>query len=188
MAISPSQYAAKLKRLARDLESGEIMLLAGGSAIGRMAERVFVRGEDVSGGTKNYNTTDELWVSDFAAPKGQSNTGKTGKNIKTTYYSSYSAFRSAMGREASVMNFRLNNELQSDLLNSPVNKSSNAIGQPKLKTVAPNEFVISLKNSANTKKADGLEARFGVKIFQLSPSEIDFLKSIYQQEINKRLQ
>jgi len=188
MAISPSQYAAKLRRLNRDLESGEIMLLAGGSAIGKMAERIFVRGESVTGTTQKYDTRDELWVSDNVAPKGQTNKGKFGANIKTTYYSSYSAFRSAMGRESSTMNFRLNNELQSDLLNSPVSEGATGVPTPKLRQTRPNEFIVSLKNRKNSEKANGLEDRFGVKIFRLSPSEVQIAKDAYQFEINKRLQ
>jgi len=192
MAISPSQYAAKLRRLNRDLESGEIMLLAGGSAIGKMAERIFVRGEDVNGGVRRYDTNDELWVSNTALPKGATGKGKTGKKgNKTTYFSSYAAVIKGIGKDrqnAGVMKFRFANELQSDLLNSEISKDKTGIAKPKLRSTQNNEFVVSLKNSKNVEKANALESRFGVKIFQMSRSEIELVKEVYGKEINKRLQ
>src|SRR5690606_23590970 len=117
--MTPKEYADRLRAAAEKLNTDYIITVSVGSAIADMAPRIFERGEDVNGGTRNYNTTDEIWVSDLTSPKGKQNSGKTGRAEKTSYFSSYNAYMGKMGRRNGTMRFKLSNDLQSDLLNSP---------------------------------------------------------------------
>jgi len=83
------------------------------------------------------------------------------------------------------MNFRLNNDLQSDLLNSSVGRTANVVATPKVKKVNNLEAVISLNRSENVQKANGLERRFGVKIFELSKGEIEVFRDAAAFEFRK---
>jgi len=180
------QWADDLRRKADALKNSDrILVLSVGSALSKMGPRIFEKGQDVNGGTRNYNNTDPIWFPDSKAPKGSQNDGKTGRARKTSYYSSYEQFHIQQGRGGSPMNFRLNNDLQSDLLNSSVGRTANVVATPKVKKVNNLEAVISLNRSENVQKANGLERRFGVKIFELSNSEIEVFRDAAAFEFRK---
>jgi hypothetical protein len=172
--MTAEEWGNKLNAKLAQIESGAALFPSAGSLIAAMQERIFERGEDVTGKTFNYNTTNEMWVADNVGPKGGSNLGKTGKKIKTTYYSSYNDFRGAMSRQTGTMNFRLNNELQSDFLAS----QSNVTGL---------EVELKLRNEINVKKRSGLEERLNAKIFSPSDSEVELFRERLIQNTNKIL-
>lgn len=173
-----------MREAIRKLNTDYLIVTAVGSAVGKMAVRIFEQGKDVNGGTRSYNTTVPVFIPNNEAPKGQSDT-TTRDGVQGKEYSSYSAFRSDMGRESRLMNFRLNNDLQSDLLNATVTRSQDKVGAPKVKVVDNLTAKISINRSENREKADKLEKRFGTKIFELSKSEIKVFRDAAQFEFNK---
>jgi hypothetical protein len=168
--MTPEEWGAKFQAKLDVIASGKPFFTSAGFLVSEMAERIFEKGEKTDGQQESYNTTTELWVGDNVGPKAGTNIGKTGKKIKSTYYTSYSSFRSAMGRESNFMNFRLNNELQSDFLAS-------------LSEVSANNLELALKREINAQKRKGLEDRFGA-IFTPQQSEIDKFVQVVQDEVN----
>jgi hypothetical protein len=172
--MTVDEFANELDGKLNEIATGKAFFTSAGFLVSEMAERIFIKGEKTDGGKENYNSSKEIWVADNVAPKGQTNIGKTGKKIKTTYYTSYQSFRKAMGRESGFMNFRLNNELQSDFLAS-------------LAEISPNNLQLKLRSEINANKRAGLEQRFGA-IFTPSEAEVNDFVSVVTDEINLIIQ
>ena len=123
-----------------------------------LAVRIFERGEDVTGKTYQYNDSKEIWVSDRTSPVGSRNQGKTGRAQKTSVFASYKKYRGDIGRETSQVNFRLTNELQLDFLST-------------IRAGEGGRVVSGVKSEHNFKKLEGLEQKYGAKIF--TPNEAE---------------
>lgn len=180
---------AEIDRLISRLEKEDLIRVAVLDTVQKQAERIFSNGlKSDSSKIGTYNNTKEIWVSQEDAPKKVNNRGKPNKDgkrkkIKGGYYESYKKFREAMGREASFVNIRLTNDLQSDFSNSPVSKSSNALAKAKPIKVNKNEYKVSLKRDINIAKKEGLEKKYG-KIFSLTKDEKKNFHTIAEKEFN----
>lgn len=161
--ITVAQFQAKIDKKIQELNSDRILRLAVYTVNQKRQLRIFEQGKNSSGGKiGSYNSTKPIYVSPEDAPRAVNKRGKTGKPIKSGYYPSYKAFRQAMGRETAFVNLRLNNELQGDLANAQISKSSNGIAVPKPIKVSKTEYKVTLKKDINQKKVEGLEKKYGV--------------------------
>lgn len=182
MAITVAQFTAKIDKKIQELNSDQILKLAVFAVNERRIRRIFEQGENSSGGKiGSYNSTKPIYVAPEDAPRAVNKRGKTGKPIKSGYYSSYKAFRQAMGRESSFVNLRLNNELQSDLANAQVNKSSNALANARPIKVSNTEYKVTLKKEINKEKIIGLEKKYG-PILKHTKEEIELFHETIRLE------
>lgn len=187
MAISPAQAISKLNDKIKQLESDRPLLLAVRAANEARIKRIFEDGKGTDGANiGTYNSTTPVYIDPNDAPRRGNQVGKRGKPIKSLYYDSYKAFRAAMGRESNFVNLRLNNELQSDLANAQLSKSSNTLAKSNPIKVTSTKYKVTLKKQINIDKVDGLTARFG-SFINHTKEEIDIFNKVYNFEINKIL-
>lgn len=175
--FTPAQFATRLRTIANDETSlGAAMFLAVKSTQSEMGERIFENGNSTNGSSIGKYGKNPLYVDDQNSPiagnhKGKPNKDGKKKDIKTTYYESYQAFRSKQGRQSGFVNLRLFGRLQSDFLNAPVKKGN---------------YKYSITVSAESiNKIKGNEKRFGKKIFGLSLSEKETFRRVLKFEIVK---
>lgn len=182
MAITVAQFTAEINEKITELQSDKVLRLAALTVNQVRAERIFEKGLNSAGGKiGSYNSTKPIYIAPEDAPRAVNKRGKTGKSIKSGYYPSYKAFRQAMGRESGFVNMRLNNELQSDLANAQIGKSSSAIAAPKPIKISNTEYQITLKKDINIKKVEGNEKRFG-KFLAHTKQEIELFHKTIQEE------
>lgn len=146
-------------------------------------KRLFEDGINTSGGKiGSYNSTKPVYINPADSPRKGNQIGKSGKKIKSLYYPSYKAFRAGMGRESGFINLRLNNELQNDLANGNLARSTNGITPPIPIKISNTKYRITLKKDINIKKVEGLEKRFG-KFLEHTKEEKELFNKVYQDEI-----
>jgi len=168
------------------IKSGKPMETAVRSVMAQMVVRIFEDGIKSDGSPiGQYNDSDELYVDPDTLPKTIAPRGKPGKernvaNRKTTYFKSYKALRSEVGRESGKVNIRLTNDLQSDWSNASV--GDGIASNPKPKVISPTEYHIVLKRDNNADKRKGLESRYG-DIFRLTKEEETFYFDQIRKEI-----
>jgi len=145
-----------------------------------MQERIFEQGKAANGAKiGEYSTTPAYFSVPYAqvANKGRKPVGKTGKSVfkstgkkhKSQYLEGgYKDFRNAVGREDGFVNLDLTGSLR---------LSMNA-GRWK------NGIAIGFTQAESEGKATGNEARFGVKIFELSAEEKAIFEKALEREIN----
>lgn len=178
----------KLENYITEIKKGDVVKIAaiGTSAI--MVERIFEKGLK-SDGSKigTYDSENEIYEYPNNLPRRQSPKGKPGaernvKNRKTVYFKSYQDLRAKQGRESSFVNLRLTNDLQSDMANSGVSKSSDKIASPNPIMISPNEYQLRLRRKENVQKRIGLEKRYGT-IFDLTKDEQKLFLNTVQKEL-----
>lgn len=180
--ITVAQFSAKIDQKIRELNSDRILRTAVFAVNEARIKRIFEKGQNSGGGKiGNYNSTKPIYVSPEDAPRAVNKRGKTGKAIKSGYYPSYKVFRQAMGRESGFINLRLNNELQSDLANAQLSKTSSAIAGVNPIKVSNTEYNVTLKKPINQKKIEVLEGRFG-NILRHTKKEIDLFHEVIRKE------
>jgi hypothetical protein len=155
--LTPAQYAAKLRSRMKQLQEGEPLRIAAQTVHAMRVERIFDTGTVARG----YNKTKELWVDDSNLRSNGSHRGKTGKSIKTTYFSSYFALKGQQGFDNSKVNFRLTNDLQMDFANSTLDPGTGKAGVGTPIKKSNTLFVEALRRSDNQDKLKGLKAKFG---------------------------
>jgi len=157
-------YNNKLKKQLATLASGKLVEIAARTSMVEQVKRIFDKGKNSLGGRiGSYDNKNELWVADDKLPSTPTHIGKTGKKIKTSYYSSYKAMRSQQGRKTSVVNFTLFGRLRTDYSNAMV-------GGPTPIKISNLLYVTTLSQKENQIKRDGLEDKYG-KVFDLTKSE-----------------
>lgn len=169
------------------IQSGVPLLIAATTVISQMGERIFEKGQDVNGKTFNYSKK-RTWIDTKVSPKNLKLIGSTGKPTKTTQFfeGGYKEFKKTIGREDKHVNFRLNNDLQSDFLNANVSKTTNKVGAPNFKVI-DDAVTITLKREINIKKKEGLEKKYGAVIFSASKEEKKLFSDVAQFEVKKIL-
>ncbi len=187
MAITVDQFIQDLDRKVALIESGKPLEIAARSAHADAVGRIFEGGQKTNGSKiGTYDDQNELWVADDKLPKKGSHKGKTGKTIKTTFYSSYKQLRAQQDREAGFVNLRLLNDLQSDYANASITRGSNQLAEAKPIKVNKNLVIIALKRELNVRKKEGLEKKYG-RIFELNQAEIDKFNRVYNFEVSRIL-
>lgn len=185
--MTPEEWAADFQKKLDIIKTGDFVFLAAKSSMAAMSKRIFADGKNTGGGSiGSYNSTNELYVSDDNSPKAGSHKGKTGKTITTTYYTSYKNFRDKMNRNTSVVNLKLNNELQNDFNNSAISKGDNALGKSIPIKVNNFHYQIVLNKDINIAKKTGAEKKYG-KIFDLTKREEQIFLQVQEFEIAKIL-
>lgn len=183
------EHISKMRQLAKELvQADKPVYLAANSSLSSFAERVFQKGENVSGSTFQYNSTNPLYVnpattfgntSALKPPRGK--TGKTkfksGKNHKTTWVESYKQLRGLVGREDGFVNWTAQGDLKSDILNN------NTLTTRK---VSEAEYKISSENSENQEKLRGLIKKYP-NVFELSEADKKVYYKAFEFEFKKLL-
>lgn len=192
MKLTLSEYIDKEKaRLEALLADKRPLYFAAQSVVVDLSERIFTKGQSVSGGTFQYVDSPPMYINPKKAfgsteklkpPRGK--TGETkfknGKPHKTTYVSSYKALRGIVGREDSFVNWEATGELKLELENKLNNKSAPITP----KTVNANEYKISAEDPGNTGKLKGLIEKYP-GVFQLSPTEKETFYRVFNKELLK---
>jgi hypothetical protein len=180
--MTTEEYIAKMrKNLNEILQNNKPLAAAVATTHAEQMQRIFTKGKDSTGGNIGaYNSTDPLYVNPNTAPRKFPKKGKTGKtkfkngnDHKTGFFSSYKAFRASQGRQTSFVDLVLSGQLRSDVSNSLTRLNSNV-------------WVTGTKNSANSEKAAGAEAKYG-NIFNLNTDEKKEFKEVLKFELLKAL-
>ena len=204
--MTVADYQTKLRNQIKTLKSDKIMQLAVYSVNQKRIKRIFEDGK-TSLGVKigDYNSTTPVYIRPEDAPKavklggkpqavkGKSYKKKTGvsfvnpePNAETAWFSSYKAFRKAMGRETGFVNIRLNNRLQGDLANATISKATTNLANNRPIKVNNHRYIVTLKNQENIDKVQSLEKRYG-KIIDLTGREVKFYHEILEKEFRLAL-
>lgn len=172
-----------IRRYEQRLEKAvdEALFIAASDTVAKMAERIFEKGQSVDGRTFNYSTK-PISIKEVQSPKKIANAGK-----KSKYFSGgYKQFRQTINRDYSRVNFRLNNDFQSDFLNAEISRAENKVGKPDMKVV-DGEVRVTIKRQKNIDKKRGLEKKYAAKIFEANDSERNNFRKVAKFEIEKRL-
>jgi hypothetical protein len=156
-----------------DLAAQQALVETTGNIRGKIGQRVFEDGKDSQGVIHQYDDSRELWVQDIRSPQGKKNDGKAGRAKKTSYFSSYKAFRGEVGRPNDKVNLKLTNELQSDFL------STLAVGELSVG--------IGVKEDFNADKIAGNDKRFNTSWFTPSEDEKKQFYSLLSDNFLRRL-
>lgn len=180
--LTYAQQAQKLERIIKQLEENKPLEIAFRDIAGAIGERIFEKGLNVNGGPIGQYSKKPIYISDDQAPRSTNHRGKTGKTIKGGYYAGgYYEFRGQQGRENSFVNLRLTNELQNDLLNANVARTSGSPAQITDSTpfkISNTAYELRLKKQVNVNKRLGIDAKYG-KVFGVSKAERErFLKTL----------
>lgn len=182
--MSIDEYINKLRTASQEIDSGKPLLLASTSATQQMITRIFVKGQNETGKTFQYNSTDPLYVNPVTSPGKKFPTkGKTGKDTFTSgkkkgekhvtgWFESYKDYREAIGRKTDKVYFNLSGDLNSDVANG-------------LRRVNNNEYVIELKRPINVEKKKGFndpDRRFA-PVFGINKDEEATFQRVYRDEI-----
>jgi len=162
--------------MATKLQSGAALQIAAQTVHSDRVERIF----DIGSVARGYNSTDPVYIENKYV-RNNRNKGKTGKAEKTSYFSSYRAFKEAIGMGSEV-NFRVTNNLQMDFANSSVNPNTGAPNAGNVIKVNNSLFVEALRSSENVKKLEGNIARFG-NFVAFTQAERDKFNKILQLEL-----
>jgi hypothetical protein len=180
--LSWRDYANKLLSKAGLIKVNLPLQIAAQSVHADRVIRIFSDG--ISGAS--YNKTDALYVADKDLRRSGTHKGKTGKQIKTTYYPSYYDLKQQQGFDPNTVNMRLTNDLQSDFANSQKTNTTGAPPTGQVIKVNNNLYVEALRRSENVDKLKGNEKRFG-NFVAFTQKEKDDFQRIYAFEMTKLL-
>jgi hypothetical protein len=186
------EYITKLEKKNIDLnkELGRIFYLAVQGTHSEMSERIFIRGENVTGKTFQYSTKESI-ISDVNSPikfvkkpskKDDVNRfqpiKQPSKNGKKGYYGRYFAggykeFRNFVGRKSDHVNFDLTGELKMDF-----NNGSTATPEK----VNDFEYVIRLNRLRNIGLRGHLDVKYN-NVFSISNKEREGFYKDFDTEI-----
>ena len=143
--LSWKDYANKLLSKAGLIKVNLPLQIAAQSVHADRVIRIFSDG--ISGAS--YNKTDALYVADKDLRRSGTHKGKTGKQIKTTYYPSYYDLKQQQGFDPNTVNMRLTNDLQSDFANSQKTNTTGAPPTGQVIKVNNNLYVEALRRHEN---------------------------------------
>lgn len=174
--MTTEEWIAKQRRLITELKTKNAPLeLAARSTMALQAHRIFIDGENSSGGSiGQYNSTDPFYIDPDYSPRkspdkakgieGLQRKGKTGETVfkngrphKTSFQKSYKDFKRNIGQKNDKVRLHLSGDFESDFRNAPVDSS--AVNPKK---ISVNEYQTVLKRDENVDKLRGLTVRFGV--------------------------
>ena len=181
--LTPEQFAAKLREKAKLIAINKPLQDAAQSVHADRVIRIFSDGIDGA----SYNKTNPLYVADKDLRRSGTHKGKTGKQIKTTYYPSYYDLKQQQGFDPNKVNLRLTNDLQSDFAHS---QKTNTTGVPPVGEVIQvnNTLCIeSIKRPENQTKLRVLVEKYG-NFVAFTQKEKDDFQRIYAFEMTKLLQ
>jgi hypothetical protein len=181
--LSWKDYANKLLSKAGLIKVNLPLQIAAQSVHADRVIRIFSDG--ISGAS--YNKTDALYVADKDLRRSGTHKGKTGKQIKTTYYPSYYDLKQQQGFDPNTVNMRLTNDLQSDFANSQKTNTTGAPPTGQVIKVNNNLYVEALRRHENVDKLKGNVKRFG-NFVAFTQKEKDDFQRIYAFEMTKLLQ
>ena len=181
--LSWKDYANKLLSKAGLIKVNLPLQIAAQSVHADRVIRIFSDG--ISGAS--YNKTDALYVADKDLRRSGTHKGKTGKQIKTTYYPSYYDLKQQQGFDPNTVNMRLTNDLQSDFANSQKTNTTGAPPTGQVIKVNNNLYVEALRRHENVDKQKGNVKRFG-NFVAFTQKEKDDFQRIYSFEMTKLLQ
>ena len=181
--LSWKDYANKLLSKAGLIKVNLPLQIAAQSVHADRVIRIFSDG--ISGAS--YNKTDALYVADKDLRRSGTHRGKTGKQIKTTYYPSYYDLKQQQGFDPNTVNMRLTNDLQSDFANSQKTNTTGAPPTGQVIKVNNNLYVEALRRHENVDKLKGNVKRFG-NFVAFTQKEKDDFQRIYAFEMTKLLQ
>jgi hypothetical protein len=181
--LSWKDYANKLLSKAGLIKVNLPLQIAAQSVHADRVIRIFSDG--ISGAS--YNKTDALYVADKDLRRSGTHKGKTGKQIKTTYYPSYYDLKQQQGFDPNTVNMRLTNDLQSDFANSQKTNTTGAPPTGQVIKVNNNLYVEALRRPENVDKLKGNVKRFG-NFVAFTQKEKDDFQRIYAFEMTKLLQ
>jgi hypothetical protein len=169
--MTTTEYIKEMEQRLERLIKGEHVFIAVSDVHTQMGERIFNDGKDANNNDiGEYDTKNEIRVSVAKndLPKkvkgrgfreGQVTAKKVdGSDYKTHYFSSYSALRQEQGVAINKVNLTLTGLLESNFYAG-------------LKKLSNTEYVASLNNDLEIKKARGNEERFKKVIFQHTKKE-----------------
>lgn len=167
------QYVAALRKQSQELRDSKAPFIAAQTAHADMVERIFTSGEAANGGKiGNYDTKDPLYINSKNSPVNVAPKGKTGKRVfdngkphKTAFFSSYKAYRAAIGRPTNTVNLDLFGRLKQEFENS-------------LRRISNSSFEARLRTDESTDKALGNQSRFRKPIFAATQQERDTFRDV----------
>jgi len=155
--LTAKQWTAKMRNQLKKIQEGIPLAIAAQSIHADRMVRIF----DTGSVSRGYNKTKEIWIENKLVRGGATNSGKTGRAKKTSYFKSYFDAKGKMGFNNSHVNFRLTNDLQMDLANSQINPDTGKVNVGKVIKVSPLLYVEKLRRETNQDKLKGLIKRFG---------------------------
>ena len=177
MQYSIDEYSKHLDKLMQQISDAKFIFTCVSETHSRQVRRIFEDGQNTAGKTFQYDSTNPIYVNPETQspkkfpPRGKSGQEyfKSGKKHKTGYFPSYKAFRAAIDRQTSPVNFRLTENLKLNFQNSL--------------TLIDTRWVSGVNaERGNVGKVDGLESKYGV-IFHLNTSEKDILKQCAKRKL-----
>lgn len=155
--LSGEQYAKKLQKHMKILQEGKPLQIAAYTVHADRIERIF----DTGSVAKGYNKIKEVWIDNNLVRGGATNSGKTGRAKKTSYFKSYFDAKGQMGFENSHVNFRLSNDLQRDFANTSIDTGTGTPDSGAPIKVNNMLWIEALRRSENIGKLDGLKSKYG---------------------------
>jgi hypothetical protein len=180
--LTPEQFAAKLREKAKLIAINKPLQDAAQSVHADRVIRIFSDG--ISGAVY---TSEDLYVADKDLRRAGTHKGKTGKQIKTSYYETYYDLKKQQGFTEGNVNMRLTNDLQSDFANSQKTNTTGAPPVGEVIKVNNNLYVEALRRPENVGKLKGGIKRFG-NFVAFTQKEKDDFQRIYAFEMTKLLQ
>lgn len=169
-----------MKARSTKIQSGAALQIAAQTVHADRVERIF----DTGSVARGYNSTTPIYIENKYV-RNNRNKGKTGRAQKTSYFSSYKAFKENIGMGSEV-NFRVTNDLQMDFSNSQVNPNTGAPSAGNVIKVNNFLFVEALRSSENVDKLNGNIKRFG-NFVAFTSGEKEKFNKILQAELTATL-
>jgi len=172
--VTIDEFVVSLKTV-RDLilKDDPPLKLASYSVLALQSKRIFTDGKSPSGKTFSYESSNEIYIYPSNSPKKLTPKGKpNGKrkvekiNRKMTYFSSYQAYKSYVGRPTGgkFVSFENIGELKSDFENPQSGK------KPEPTKIDAHEYQVKLKKEINKLKVENFNSRYD-DMFKLSDFE-----------------
>lgn len=170
--MSTQEYISSLHQKFDILKSGQLIGVAAQDTHSKMVERVFEDGHNAQDSEiGGYNSSKPLYVNPKNSPRNFPTKGKSGdskfedgKLHKTGYFSSYKAYREAVGRQTGRVDLVMFGNLKSDFSKAVI----------RLDTL---KFASSVSRVESSEKIKGIESKYG-NVFRLTPKERTNFKQV----------